>query len=689
MVYRIAIATLYGSTSSFLCQELKTILGPSHPISLYNFEDGSIEGGITSDLILIPDHSIFERVKQYARGGQEILVLRRTLHREGFNRLFQLKEGTKAMLVNVTAGMALETISLIYQLGVRHIELTPVYPGIESIPALKIAITPGELEYTPKGVERVIDIGNRILDISSIMDIIVKLRLNHLLEGPSLSKYLKKMVPVSIGLEKIMGRSHQLEGQLEMVLNLLEVGIISVNSLGSIISFNESASRIFRTSKDEVLGFKAQEIFPTIPFSQVLETTQPIKERLIRVKGLDIVLTANPVFYHNTLYGALAVLKRFSDVEKKQHELRSQLINKGHVARYSFNHLFGQSDAMVRCKEIAKRMAESKSTILIMGESGTGKELFAQAIHNHSNRRDYQFVAVNCAAVPESLLESELFGYEKGAFTGARKEGKPGLFELAHKGTLFLDEIGEMPLKLQARLLRVLEEREVMRIGGDRIILVDVRIIAATNSNLKERVREGAFRQDLYYRLHILPLKIPPLRQRREDILLLIEELKKEYHTNFQLTEAVEEVFLKHSFEGNVRELRNYVEYLANLGKGVIHLEDLPFTLEEERRETEEIEGESRGLLEEISHLSSRGTREVLFLLEELERRYSLRKRAGRRSLAEAAKRDGLYLSEQEIRSICSILEEYKLVLVGRGGQGTQITSYGRNLLKGVQSPKG
>src|SRR5690606_31795881 len=177
-----------------------------------------------------------------------------------------------------------------------------------------------------------------------------------------------------------------------------------------------------------------------------------------------------------------------------------------------------------------QRMAKSNSSILITGETGTGKELFAQAIHNYSPRRDNPFVAINCGAIPESLLESELFGYEEGAFTGAKKGGKPGLFEIADRGTLFLDEITEMPMSLQVKLLRVLKEKEVVRIDGDRIINVDVKIIAATNGNIKERVDMGEFRKDLYYRLNVLPLYIPPLRERKEDILFLTDKIKKEFN---------------------------------------------------------------------------------------------------------------------------------------------------------------
>ncbi len=198
--------------------------------------------------------------------------------------------------------------------------------------------------------------------------------------------------------------------------------------------------------------------------------------------------------------------------------------------------------------------------MLIVGETGTGKELFAHAIHHASQRRAWQFVTVNCAALPESLLESELFGYEEGAFTGARRGGKPGLFELAHKGTVFLDEIGEMDLNLQTRLLRVLESREVMRIGGDSMIHIDIRVIAATNKDLWKLVEEGKFRRDLYYRLNVLPIQVPPLRERPGDILFIFDHLMRPLGMDLALAPETKELLVRHPWPGNVRELKNCVE---------------------------------------------------------------------------------------------------------------------------------
>jgi transcriptional regulator with PAS, ATPase and Fis domain len=224
--------------------------------------------------------------------------------------------------------------------------------------------------------------------------------------------------------------------------------------------------------------------------------------------------------------------------------------------------------------EYAKKVADSRSTILITGESGTGKELFAQAIHNESARRDEPFVAINCGAIPRELIESELFGYDDGAFTGARRGGKPGKFEIADGGTLFLDEIGDMPLDMQVKLLRAIEDGVVTRIGGSRPIPVDVRIIAATNKDLEQEVRKGNFRKDLYYRLNVIPLRLPPLRERKDDIPILIEYFMKRISRRLnkkpvEIPENIMKALTEYNWPGNIRELENFVEFVIN-SEGII-----------------------------------------------------------------------------------------------------------------------
>ncbi len=258
-----------------------------------------------------------------------------------------------------------------------------------------------------------------------------------------------------------------------------------------------------------------------------------------------------------------------------EENIRREIYSKGHVARFSFQDIHGKSPALLHAIAIAKKQARVDSTILISGETGVGKELFAQSIHRASNRADGPFVAVNCAALPENLLESELFGYVEGAFTGARRKGKSGLFELAHHGTIFLDEISEIPYGLQGRLLRVLQEREVIRLGYDRVIPIDVRVLCATNRNLRKLVEEGKFRSDLFWRLNVLSLSIPSLRERHSEILSLVRHFlltaSKSRAAEISFTAEAQHFLEQYTWPGNVREVNNFCErLLAVNSEGVI-----------------------------------------------------------------------------------------------------------------------
>ncbi|MCD5413696.1 MAG: sigma 54-interacting transcriptional regulator [Clostridiales bacterium] len=681
----IAIATFYVNSLEFYSKQIIRLFGDTVEVKKYCIQDRSIEKGIDAELVLISSNIVFETVKRYIKNDAEVIVAKKTISKEGFNKILELPKNTKALLVNVSAEMAIETISLVYELGAKHIELTPAYPGNAELEKIDIAITPGEIGVVPKEVNTIINIGDRILDISTIMDIAIKLELEHLLKGKELEKYFNRVVTGDIGIKKMVGKSNRLESQLDILLQIIDEGIIVANKYGIIHTCNESAEKILGICKYDVLGKKGEEILPHIPFSEVVITANAIKEKLIKYKDIDIIVTVVPIKRFDTILGVVATVKRFSDSEKRQHRLRTKLMGRGHRAKYCFDDILGKSFAIKETIKIAKRMAKSESSVLIMGESGTGKELFAQAIHNYSERKEYQFVAINCAALPESLLESELFGYEEGAFTGARKGGKLGLFELAHNGTLFLDEIGEMPLNLQARLLRILQEKEVMRIGGDRVLKIDVRIIAATNRELELLVDKREFRQDLYFRLNVLPLKTPSIRERVEDIDLLIGEFKSEFNASFDLSDEVRDVFLGHRWNGNIRELRNYIEYFANLGEKTVKLEHLPFNCLKRGLDKKYITEEEKLLIDEFKQAADRSLSTYIFVLEELEKNYIRREHIGRRSLEVVAKKRNIFLSEQEIRKMLLILKKYRMVEILRGRGGSKITGFGIRALEALQ----
>ncbi|WP_125115698.1 sigma 54-interacting transcriptional regulator [Agathobaculum sp. Marseille-P7918] len=368
-----------------------------------------------------------------------------------------------------------------------------------------------------------------------------------------------------------------------MVDNAFE-GLIALDPQNNITAMNRSAQTI--------LGLAPGNWFLGMPIREVLRSPQIVRlinrpdnyiDEIIEYHQTHLSFKKITIYLRDEVVGYVLTFLNANQIQEAEGKLRGKIYHKGHTAKYTFDTIIGESPAIRECVRRANAYAQTNSNIVIFGESGTGKELFSQSIHNASARREQPFVAVNCAAIPENLLESELFGYVGGAFTGASKEGKPGLFELAHNGTIFLDEISEMPLALQSRLLRVIQEREIMRIGHDKVIPIDVRVIAASNRNLYEQVRKGLFREDLYYRLDVLDLTIPPLRQRGHDISLLAHAFLNEFgiaqnRTPLRLTDAAARCLEQQPWQGNIRELRNFCERLSVLcsDRDLLDADDLP-----------------------------------------------------------------------------------------------------------------
>ncbi|MFK7693599.1 sigma-54 interaction domain-containing protein [Paenibacillus sp. HJGM_3] len=370
-------------------------------------------------------------------------------------------------------------------------------------------------------------------------------------------------------------------------------GIVVADRNGYVLDVNETYASFIERERAELIGRHVTEVIENTRLHIVARTGKAEYGELQKIRGHWMIANRIPVFSDGELIAVVGKIM-FQDIDKlfemnaKYREVqtflapREQAKRSAYAAKYRLNHITAVSDTMNRAKALAERVAGSSSTVLLLGESGTGKELFAHAIHQLSGRFYGPFVPVNCAAIPESLFESELFGYKEGSFTGARKSGKPGKLALAHKGTVFLDEIGELSLAMQAKLLRVLEEKEIEPIGGAPES-VDIRFIAATNRELERMVEEGAFRRDLYYRLQVIELRIPPLRERPEDIPPLCEELLRELRPvrpggePVAVAPAAMEALRAYAWPGNVRELRNVLERAMYIMSGrIISIEDLP-----------------------------------------------------------------------------------------------------------------
>lgn len=383
----------------------------------------------------------------------------------------------------------------------------------------------------------------------------------------------------AIHIVNVRQRESSRAARLKVVFNSITEGIIVSDEQNDIVLYNPSAARIFKISESETLGKNVQDVLPDTRIHKVFESGKSEVACIQKIHGGIITTSHLPIFYDSKLIGVVSTFEDVTKIQNLEQQIRKKIHDNGFIARYCFKDILTNNPQMIELKEMAALYATTQSAILIEGESGTGKKLFAQSIHNASKRASGPFIAVNCAAIPENLLESELFGYEGGSFTGAKKEGKQGLFELAHNGTMFLDEIGEIPKSLQARLLRVLQEKEIMRVGGNKIVPIDIRIISATNKNLKRKVELGEFRDDLYYRLNVFYLKIPPIRERKDDISLLSTIFLHKFGVSIN-EKAVKEIMpylLEYNWPGNIRELQNVIERLSLL---VIHISTSSYWLE-------------------------------------------------------------------------------------------------------------
>ena len=383
-----------------------------------------------------------------------------------------------------------------------------------------------------------------------------------------------KSIENQLKVDKVQRRIKETYRYMNVIMNSISSGIIAVDKEGIVNSINDEACIMLNLNRNEIINKSIESIFYSWEhFFRILKDDKKFEDEEIslNINGIRKSYNINiyPIYYDDKkVQGMVILLKDIQNV--------FNLVNKytGMKARYTFEDFIGESIEVKKIKEYAKGVANSPSTVLIEGESGTGKEVLAQAIHNYSNRKNGGFVAINCGAISKNLIESELFGYDDGAFTGAKKGGKLGKFELAKGGTLFLDEIGEMPIDMQVNLLRVLQEGIITRVGGSKYINVDARIIAATNKDLRKEVARGTFRQDLYYRLSVIPIIIPPLRERRDDILLLIEHFLK--IKSIRLNKSIPVInkkdynkLLNYTWEGNVRELENFIEKVVNFNGSI------------------------------------------------------------------------------------------------------------------------
>lgn len=652
-------------------KDLQSFFGDYIEIESYSLKEG-INHKINGDLLMISTPLLNEYVKKFVSSDIEVIYPTRTILKKGFKELKKLEKGQRAMLVSNSSTFALDLLSLLHRIGIDHIQFDIFYPDMGQVPDLDLAVTPGQTFYVPSKVNQVIDIGWREFDISTLWEIALKLKINDETIFDSVKAHSKKIVPVSYGMHSILDDITKSEAKLSIILDEVDDAILMTNNRGSILHNNSALVNMLNINKTDLQGTNVDDETILAEIQQKLINKNNVNNQVIDIDLLDssLLVTKKPLMDHNKPFGYVYIMKNVNNIRRLENKVRKTLAEKGHLARYTFDSIVGKSTELIKCKQKGMKIARLDKPVLIIGQTGTGKELFAQSIHNYSARKDNPFVAVNCAALHSELLESELFGYEEGAFTGAKKGGKEGLFELAHGGTLFLDEIGDISSELQAKLLRVLQEKEIMRIGGTKTFPVDVRIIAATNKDFKKLMRQGKLRKDLYYRLSVLNLKLPSLNDLQEDIPLLVEFFLQKTGVRKSMEKEVMDKLVNHDWDGNIRELENCVEYLAYMSDDSIKLEDLPDDFYEDTADYE--------TTNEIDHFPEL-LQEEKMISDSILKIIKIRS-AGRRTIKELLENQGIKTSEHEIRKILNYLQHKGFITYGKGRKGVELTHSGKKL---------
>ncbi|MDU7967849.1 MAG: sigma 54-interacting transcriptional regulator, partial [Paeniclostridium sordellii] len=668
---KIIIISLGKETGKSLKMQLESILEKNIKIYYFSIDDKNLDLS-DSDLIVFSSADVANLFFSKNNILKKYIIVKRVIQHELLDKLFTLKKGTNVLLVNDTKHTCEVAIKQLVAHGVDHLIYHPYYPGIDSYEIQRIAITPGEEEFVPTGVSEIINIGTREIDIVSIMEIIMYLDDLEIYQDLLSSYFYRKIVTQYKKYVNISNKSIKLTRILKDIIDNSEEGIIYVNTKNEVLVYNKVSMKILGFSED-ITGKNIYDIFPNI------------NNELTLINENEIFISNKKIYSKNELMGYTIILETSSIIDKLDEERRRKKKQNVNSARYTFEDMIGNNQRVLKMINLSKKISKSNSTVLIQGESGTGKEILAQAIHNESTRKNNKFIAINFSALSENLLESELFGYEEGAFTGAKKGGKIGLFKKAHKGTIFLDEIGDAPYHFQTRLLRVLQEREITPVGSCDPIPIDVRVIAATNKDLLEEVKANRFREDLFYRINVMPLYTISLRDRKDDIELLIKYYLRKHKVftpiNKFLDEKVIDYLKEYNWPGNIRELVNIVEFLVNIkeDKTKIKFEDLPLYMLKNLVHKESTPNSNMRIGEGNKNNKFKMTLSdnEIWILNKI----YLNDGIGRRALCKISKEECLDLGEGQIRGILNKLKESEYIEVNKGIKGTKISEKGINLI--------
>ena len=688
---------LLATRSQQVCQQFETDLQTffGSQINIYTYCEGEAFDPETLDhvqLVLLSTSVLLDSLPPIPE-GVTVLLARRSIHLTQLVKIMDLEAGTRCLFVTNARETAEDSVEVLKRLGFEHLILTPFDPETclpqSELDRVDLAITLGFPELVPAQVKRIINLHNRPIDLSTIFDIAQLFNLSVDKGHFYTAEFFRDFVQLGRNLSISVNNEKQLKQKLESILNAVHEGIIGIDEQGDITFFNDDAGKILHMPAEKCIGKHYVDVIPDFQVDEVFRTRNEISDQLLEIGSRFLLVTKNPILMDGKFLGVVVTFQDVTKVQQIEQEIRTKSTQLGLTTKYSFDNIIGVSQTIATAKQTAIKLAQEEFTVLITGENGTGKEVFAQAIHNRSPRKDGPFVPVNFAGLTESLAESELFGYEEGSFTGARKGGKIGLFELAHNGTIFLDEIGDAPLSIQAALLRVLQERQVMRVGGNRVIPINVRVIAATNRNLLEMIQKGTFREDLYYRLNVLPLHIPSLRERSEDLFILIDYFLKSKRRHLSFHPEARQALLRYHWPGNIRELENFINYLLVIVDGdQVELHHLPDRMLNRQQPVGNTQPDRSPLPDDTGHvlfvLERHGTLgEYEDILAKLWMCSQRNERIGRSTLGKMLDSP---ISDSQLRSRLAVLNRSGCITVGIKKQGTQITPLGIQVLHALQA---
>lgn len=677
----------------FLRKNLLRVLEGYAEVTCYYLDKFPVEDRIRQDAVLVMTREMGVNVSSRTSDAKKIVAVSRTIGKDELDKLFSIPSGTRVLVVNDNAETTLEMVSLLLHIGIDHLDLVPFDPELD-YDDIKIAITPGERLFVPKHIASVIDTGHRFIDISTFVLLIEMLGISGRTVNQRLLDYSGTIVPLETGINSQYRQLFVRNLEMDSILGLTHEGIVLLDNDGRVRMHSKAVQGMLGLEGDIGGSLFSEKIDPGLHDELGRE---PVFDRPVQYRGKSLLVTARRMEQFGERSGTFYNFRDITYLSRLERRIDERTRDSGFVARYCFDDMVTESSSMQACIALARRFAGADFPVLIHGESGTGKELLAHSLHSASARARGPFVAFNCAAMPESLIESELFGYEAGSFTGALKSGKPGLFEQADKGTIFLDEIGDMPVSLQSRLLRVLQERVVMRLGSKHLTAVDIRVIAATNQDLEERMAQGSFRPDLYYRLNVLPLPVPPLRERVRDIVLLLQSfLATVGKGNLHLEPETAALLERYSWPGNIRELWNVASYVSVLSTDSITVDDLPRYLRDRVQSAEGAAiiipncrdpadtgiadfGAIQAALEKAGELDT-----AVFVLSLLPAPgiSTGAAGAGRNNLVIRLAKEGIQVSSGRMRRILSLLAREGLTIAPSGRGGSRVSVRGGKFLR-------